>query len=761
MVGILAEKPSQARNFAIALTGNDKQMQGTYNGEPFVIAASHGHLYKFLNPEKQVSDTLSSKYKNWNIKNLPWNESELQWKKGVVKDSSKTLKHIKDVFSSCDEICIATDNDPTGEGDLLAWEIIDGIGFGDGKKRYSRMYFPDEAEKNVQKAFIERKPLKSKESHPAYLMADFRSRFDYLTMQFTRVAFAFGDGKAVLRQGRLKSAMVSLTGDGIRAYENYKKIPSYQNRFRDENGVSYSFKEEPIFPKKEDVPNSYHDSKVILDSEELKHTVPPKLYDLASLSAYLSPKGFKASQVLSVYQKLYDNKIVSYPRTEDKKITLEQFNELLPYVDKIASVVGVNVSLLTHRTPRKTHIGEGLSHGANRPGPNVPNSLEELKSFGSCAPIIYEFLAKNFLAMLCEDYEYLHQSAHLEDYPSFVGTANIPKKLGFKAVFKVDEKEKEEEEPNNDKGIGTIASPYIHELFPPRPPRPTQKWLMKQLESYDVGTGATRTSIFAEVTNEKDNYPLLLEKKGVLSMTLYGQMSYFLLKDTYIGRIDVTETLHKEMKAVSKGELSAADCLHKVQSYVLHDIEVMKRNSPEMKQALGIKEKERVSGIWNGKEVSFNRIWGNHRFSDEEVSALLNNETITIEATSKGKTYISNGKLSNLTYKGRNYVGYEHLSFGNDDTNVSEFRYNCPACGEPLKESDKRIFCDCGFSMYKIMAKKTLLPKQIDELFRNGSTGMIYGFKKSKPSKNKYQKNKFNARIGFSEDKMKVVFIFD
>ena len=65
-------------------------------------------------------------------------------------------------------------------------------------------------------------------------------------------------------------------------------------------------------------------------------------------------------QVLDTYQKMYEAQVVSYPRTEDKNITPEQFNELLPLVDKIANVVGVDASLLTHRQPRSTHVTGGF-----------------------------------------------------------------------------------------------------------------------------------------------------------------------------------------------------------------------------------------------------------------------------------------------------------------------------------------------------------------------------------------------------------------
>src|SRR5690606_1740610 len=121
-------------------------------------------------------------------------------------------------------------------------------------------------------------------------------------------------------------------------------------------------------------------------------------------------KGIKAQLVLSTYQKMYESQVVSYPRTEDKTITPEQFNELAPLVDKIAAVVGVDVKHLTHREPRKTHVKPQGAHGANRPGPSVPSSLDDVEQrFGRAGRLIYETLGKNYLAMIAEDYVYEQQ----------------------------------------------------------------------------------------------------------------------------------------------------------------------------------------------------------------------------------------------------------------------------------------------------------------------------------------------------------------
>lgn len=670
MIGILTEKPSAARNFAKALGG----MSGTYKGEQYTIVNARGHLYEFISPSNQVVPALRSRYESWDLKNLPWNEKDFQWKREKKKDTADIIKNIKTVLSKCDEIVIATDVDPTGEGELLAWEILYEANI--KAKKYTRMYFPDEAVGNIQKAFVSRQVISSMLQDNDYIKALYRSKFDFMSMQFTRIATACGDGKSVLRQGRLKSAMVLLVGNGLKAVKEYKKIPFYQNKFRDENGVVYSSVKELSYPNKNDVPNIYSASPVVVDKREMRSQAPPKLLDLAKLSSMLSSKGVKAKDVLNTYQKMYDNQVVSYPRTEDKFVTPGQFDELLPFIDKIAKVVNIDPRLLTHRTPRKTHVKNGGAHGANRPGINVPNSLDELKEqYGACAPMIYEILARNYLAILAEDYEYEFQKGHLQKYSDFTGSASIPKKMGYKAIFSdIDV----EDENANGKGLGETASPFIYEGFPPKPPAPTMKWLMEQLEKNDVGTGATRTSIYADVTSESSKYPLLIEKKGKLSMSQYGDMSYILLRDTNIGNIKITEQLMSDMRDIASGKADPDVCLHRMQQLVIEDIQTMKKNSIDMRKELGVmsytgrEQKEKCTGVWavTGKEVSFTRKWGEHRFTDKECEDLLAGEEIEILGlkSAKGTAYGIVGKLTEQVYNGHKFVGFERLGFAQSKT---------------------------------------------------------------------------------------------
>ena len=656
-VAILAEKPSAARNFAKALGG----MSGVYDGERYAIVASRGHIYEYVDPGMQVGA-----HRTWRLSDLPWDASEFTWKRAPRNGMRDVIKALGTAFAAADEICIATDDDPTGEGELLAWEVIDELGFAHGKnKRFSRMFFEDESVSEVQRAFSERKRIASMETDPDFMKAQYRCQWDFLSMQFTRAATLLGDGRSVLRQGRLKSAMVRLVGDQLDAIDAYEPIPSYSNRFRDENGNVYVSAKEPAYGKREQVPvDRYTRAHVEVDSKTRKRTAPQRLIDLARLSALLAQKGISAKTTLDTYQKMYEAQIVSYPRTEDKCITIEQFNEILPKVDSIAALVGVDPSLLTHREPRSTHVKSGMAHGANRPGKVVPASLSALSKYGDGAAEIYTILAKNFLAMFAEDYEYEQQKGHLQEYPDFKGTCNVPLVWGWKAVSS-DASDDDIDPDAPDKGLGTMADPFVHEGLPPKPAYPTMKWLMTQLEKHDVGTGATRTSTYAEVTKRDARCPLLLEKKGGrIEMTQCGKMSHRLLPGTHIGDLSLTERLMGEMRDVADGKLDPVEGLSRVAAYVADDIETMKKNAPAMRESLGVtmqSDRETASGVWNGKDVTFNRAFSGHRFTDDEVAALLAGDAITFQAvsTKTGAPYTAAGILAKQTYNGRSYVGFK------------------------------------------------------------------------------------------------------
>ena len=659
-VGILTEKPSAARNFAKALGGQS----GTCNGESYVIAFARGHLFELKQPVDQVDPSKRAKYASWSLSELPWDVNDFAFEREKKKDTSKLLADIKKTLGSCDELAIATDSDVSGEGGLLAWEIISELGL--DHKPISRMYFTDESPASIKKAFVSRKRLTSMEDHDEYRMAWLRSRWDFLSMQWTRIASELVDKRAIVRQGRLKSAMIVLVGDQLKAHNEWKKVPFYESRFRDENGVMYIDPDAQRFAHESDVDLSgLHASSVTVDSKTMKRSGPPRMLDLAGLSALLSAKGVKAAEVLKIYQKMYESQVVSYPRTDDRHVTKEQYAELVRNAPAIARAVGIDPSLLTHTAARSTHVKDSGAHGANRPGPVVPSSLAEVESkYGKTGAMIYELLARSALAVLAEDYEYEAQKGHVTDFPAYVGSCSVPKKQGWKAVLG-DASMADDDDENDVTGLGTKAQPFVHEGVPSQPAAPTVKWLMKQLERRDVGTGATRTSTFAEVSSSKARYPLMDETKGRISLTETGEISYRLLPGTHIGDLAITERVFSDMKAVAKGERQADDVLAEVARLVTDDIAVMTANAQTMRKDLGMGdyvEKEYFEGTWEktGAHVRFNRTWSGHRFTDQECMDLLAGKDIEITATSKrtGDDFTVIGSFGEYEFEGRKCIGF-------------------------------------------------------------------------------------------------------
>ncbi|MFE4835534.1 DNA topoisomerase [Arthrobacter sp. NPDC056691] len=670
-VGILMEKPSAARNGQAAWGG----ASGTFNGEKFVVAHARGHLYEFAAPDRMVDLPLAERYAKWDLANLPWDLDGFSWALEPIRDTASVRGDLRAKLAGCDEIAIATDNDPgTFEGDAIAIRAIIELGLDKPGVKFSRLFFTDESPKSLQHAFVNRTPIASLADYPPFRTASYRASFDFASMQFTRLASVLARQSGqdlVLRQGRLKSAMVKLVGDQQKAHIDYVKRPFWQSRFRDENGVMYTNPGEPRFSQQDQVPQQYSPSPVALDTKTDKRTAPPKLLDLAALSSMLVGKGVKAKLTLATYQKMYEDQVVSYPRTGDKTITPGQFDEHAPLVDRIAAVAGVDTALLTHRKPRPTHVKPDGAHGANRPGPKVPASLDDIEQrYGKVGRLIYGILARNYLAMLAGDYLYEQQKGHVARYPDFVGIANVPQSQGWKAVFdpEAGDDAAEDNDGANSKGLGSNAEPFVFEGANKRPEHPSMKWLMKQLEKRDVGTGATRTSTYAEVTSTTAKYPLLSEQGRKLTLAQAGEMSWRLLPGTHIGALSLTEKVHQDMRDIAGGKTTGEACLRVVADWVREDIATMQKNAAAMRSDLGLKETQvsaHAEGIWlqapgGPKKIAFRRIWSGHEFSGDEVVRLLAGETISFQATSKaGKPYTATGALGIGDFKGRKFVGFQ------------------------------------------------------------------------------------------------------
>lgn len=648
MIGILCEKKSAADNYATALGG----YSGVFEGQQYVICHAAGHIYEFVEPADMVDKGLTDKYYKWSLDNLPWKHSDLQFKRKVSSGKANLRDNIKTTFAKCDEIAVATDVDPTGEGGLLGGEII--IGCNLITKKITRVKHLSETPKDICNAFRAREVIDIY-NWDEYLKAYFRARLDFETQQWTRIVTVITG--ILLRQGRLKTAILLLIGSQQIAYDSYVKKITYQARFVDDKGNVFINKEEPTFENKNDVDLSkLRASKVKITGTIPKAKAPDALIDTGTLTALLDRQGFDGALVISTYQKMYDNNYVSYPRTADKFVSFEQFKELLPYIDTFADLVGVDKSLLTVRTPRPTHVKDGGAHGANRPGKRIPKSLSEIEmQFGKCGLAIYKLLCYNYLAMHAPDYLYNAITAVVVDFEKFKCTINQCTDLGFKKIFTTDDEEIQNKE------FGTDALPVVGEIVSPRPAAPTVSWLLSDkgmLAKLGIGTSATRTQTVIEMQKGDAKKPASIAKKGnKFVLTEAGELSYKAMQGTWLGDLNISKELFDKMELVGKGELNPEIVLDELALHVQSDMQIILNN-------LG---GEIVVNNNSCRHLTFNGLEGDvwtkkhdYQFSDDEIDRMLRGEKIPVKqvTTSSGK------KLNDVvfylgldTYNNKNTLG--------------------------------------------------------------------------------------------------------
>lgn len=684
---ILAEKASAMRSFSQDLGGPT----GHFGSFDYEIVHAHGHLMGLATPEYQSDNQdFKDRVKKWSdVTTIPWPLETMKWEKtylqtrdrqGHKMTTKKDVVGIQNAAAGCDAIIIATDNDPSGEGDVLGQEIINAIGW---DKPVYRLVFDDEHNaEEIKKALNNLVDVTDQSKSGAYQKGLARERFDYATMQLSRLATREAWGQnydGLVRPGRLKSVIVERVYQQQRKRDQFKPQDQFQAIFVDENGNKFINSRVSKYDTRalaENDVKQLQQSTITVDQTKRKHTGAPKLFDLAQLGVVLN--NAKPKQFLDTYQKLYEAGYASYPRTEDRAMTKSQWDQLGGIADAIADVVGVDKSLLTNRQARKPYVSDKeLVHGCNRPGLTVPTSLQDVQNqFGRLGAAIYDVLARSYLAALAPDYEYDSTTAFVTDYPKFTAHKNVPVKPGYKAVLGDIEKmskteDKKDEEQNAQ--FGKQATPEVYKTKTTPPQKPTRKFVLNYLTKENVGTGATRLSTLAQLMDGK--HVLLKEQKNQLVLTPEGVLSGAILQDTMLASTKITKQLNEMMKQVGEFKIPLDNIYKAVNMVIQNDRKTMHQNALRLDQDSYLQGKlpkksgnqaEKIHAkLPDGTQIAFKDHYMDHAFTKDEVQELLHGRPIKIKVTTKKKAkYQVSGRLSQQTFVGRDkkkitYWGFE------------------------------------------------------------------------------------------------------
>jgi DNA topoisomerase-3 len=225
-------------------------------------------------------------------------------------------------------IIISCDN---REGCLIFRYIYNYVGC---KKPFDRLWISSLTDRAIKDGLQNLK--RGSDYDNLYFAAKARSEADWLVGINASQAFTVAAGRGVYSLGRVQTPTLAMVCKRFLENRNFTPVPFWQIRVQTEKtDVSFSAASREKYEQK-DTANAVFEKlqeqkTLFVQSVETKefNQEPPLLYDLTTLQKEANSKhGFSADKTLSIAQKLYESKFITYPRTGSRYISTDVFDEI-------------------------------------------------------------------------------------------------------------------------------------------------------------------------------------------------------------------------------------------------------------------------------------------------------------------------------------------------------------------------------------------------------------------------------------------------
>lgn len=315
---IIAEKPSAARAIAEALGGFQR---GTHfmESDQYLLSWAIGHLVELLEPEDY-----NPRWRRWSLESLPILPERFQLK--VVSRTAAQFKVLQKLASRASSLINACD--AGREGELIFRFITEAMGV---QLPVKRLWVSSLTPEAIRAGFQDLRP--AGEYERLYQSALCRAQGDWLVgMNGTRAfTTAFGE---LLSVGRVQTPTLALLVRREQEIRNFKPEPFWEvvAEFRTEDASRYRGKwhgpegdriaeaaqAEAIRAR---VAAAGRGQVASVTAKEVAEK-PPQLYDLTSLQREANRRfGLTAAATLKAAQSLYEQKLITYPRTDSRYLS--------------------------------------------------------------------------------------------------------------------------------------------------------------------------------------------------------------------------------------------------------------------------------------------------------------------------------------------------------------------------------------------------------------------------------------------------------
>lgn len=327
---IIAEKPSVGKGIAKAL-GCTENGDGYMEGHDYVISWCVGHLIANVNPEEYDPEL-----KKWNVETLPIIPEK--WKFKVVPSTAQQYNILRMLMERDDISSLVEATDAGREGELIFRLVYN---FAHCKKPFERLWISSLEERAIKEGMANLKP--SCEYDNLYRAAMYRSSADWLYgINGTRLYTLTTDiSEKVVSVGRVQTPTLKMIVDRQKEIDNFKVTPRWvvQKNFGTW-ALETDFFTDKVKANECLASTREQDSTITKLETQKKKQSPPLLFSLTTLSQEANKRlGLTAQETLDIMQKLYEMKILTYPRTDSNYITSDMDQTFLKTVKNIAALM--------------------------------------------------------------------------------------------------------------------------------------------------------------------------------------------------------------------------------------------------------------------------------------------------------------------------------------------------------------------------------------------------------------------------------------
>ena len=362
---VIAEKPSVGVSLADVL-GAKQRRDGYIEGNGYIVSWCVGHLVGLADAAEY-----NEHYGKWRREDLPIIPDI--WKYAIFDSKKKQLNILRDLLTRPDVKSIVCATDAGREGELIFRFVYQVTNC---RKPFFRLWISSMEESAIRKGFAEMKD--GSEYDNLYHSAICRSKADWLIgINATRL-FSTMYNKT-LNVGRVQTPTLAMLADRSEKISGFVKEKYHIVRlvFDTDSGEITALSEHIKDPEKANQIQAACQKRqavCISVKSEQKTISPPKLFDLTALQRECNRLfGYTAMQTLDVAQKLYESKLITYPRTDSRYLTSDMETSLPGLVQTAAALIGVDASVTTN-TGQLINDAKVSDHHAIIPTPGISNA---------------------------------------------------------------------------------------------------------------------------------------------------------------------------------------------------------------------------------------------------------------------------------------------------------------------------------------------------------------------------------------------------